>query len=177
MIPQIQDTATAHHPPFFSPIPDATIPDSQSSSDHQTSSLSSTCIRHEESFSEFHEADTEDDSITRRTNKQDWLICHSIRFLTSVVVSAIMNAAITIFGMGVGVGLILGDAIRERSRIPVNLQFDHNVNNTTPPSDDTTVVVVRPATPDCRTTIRRVSTRPILPETTIFPSNATMLAQ
>lgn len=146
---------------------------SQSSFGHRTPSSSS--IRHEESFSDFHEAYAEYESIggdntqgttlnsqpERRTRKRDLLLCHSLLIITSVI-TAIMNAAITIFGMGVGVGLILGDTIRGSS---LSARVGAVSNSTSAatngqPSEHETVLVVQPATPNCRATIRRVPTRP-----------------
>ena len=71
----------------------------------------------------------------------------------------IMNAAITIFGLGVGVGLILGDSLRSPTVTHggTSAAFSSSDGNTTAAAAaaSTVSVVVRPATPSCRATIRR----------------------
>jgi hypothetical protein len=73
--------------------------------------------------------------------------------LTFQVLKPIMNAAVTIFGLGVGVGLILGDSLR--------------VTTTTMNTSESLVeegmgTTTSPATATCRATIRR--TRPRVQE-------------
>lgn len=145
---------------------------SQSNLVYRNSSPSS--IRPQDSLSDFHEAYIEHDilsasnprepsdtsSATRR-RKRDLLLCHFFLVVTSLV-TAVMNAAITIFGMGVGVGLILGDAIRGTNQDP---NLDGVNNNSASASDtntttiDETVVLVQSETPNCRSTIRRIQGR------------------
>jgi hypothetical protein len=85
--------------------------------------------------------------------------------LTFQIVKPIMNAAVTIFGLGIGVGLILGDSWRGTT----------TMTNATPNATATASLVeedmggtanstttTSPATPTCRATIRR--TRPRVQE-------------
>jgi hypothetical protein len=161
---------------------------------HHTASTTASTIRHQDSFSDFYEAYAEYDSILRddRTNnelatnsqstaanslttrKRDIILCYSIFVVTSVV-TAIMNAAITIFGMGVGVGLILGDTIRGSASTTISSASRGVVNTTAVATSTTTtshslgetsVVVVRPATPHCRAAIRRIPHSRTAPQTT-----------
>lgn len=90
-----------------------------------------------------------------RIRKRDIFICHIILVVTSLI-TAVMNAAITIFGMGVGVGLILGDAIRGDS-VGVHMMTSATTASIqgSSPSEDR-IVMVRPATPHCRAAIRRI---------------------
>lgn len=103
--------------------------------------------------------------LSFRIRKRDILLCHILLIITSLI-TAIMNAAITIFGMGVGVGLILGDTLRSTTATAgSNRRVDpmptgghlHSNHTNYSQSDATTnrVVVVRPASAHCRATIRR----------------------
>lgn len=126
--------------------------------------------------------------LTTRTRKRDLILCQSIFLITSLV-TAIMNCAITIFGMGIGVGLILGDTLRTPSRFPTNLSGSGDVDTTSSTTahgngngntEESTVVIVRPATSDCRAVIRRVPrSRPLSSDTSGFAmhSNPTLPAQ
>jgi hypothetical protein len=120
--------------------------------------------------------------LTTRTRKRDLILCQSIFLITSLV-TAIMNCAITIFGMGIGVGLILGDTLRSTSRfgdVDTTPTTTPHVNANVTMAEESTVVVVRPATADCRAVIRRVPGRPLSATDTtasVIHSNPTLPAQ
>ena len=85
--------------------------------------------------------------------------------LTFQVLKPIMNAASTIFGLGVGVGLILGDSWRVTTTTTTNaaaILVEEDVGTTT-----------SPATATCRATIRR--TRPRVQEAPDFSLAASQL--
>ena len=83
--------------------------------------------------------------------------------LTFQVLKPIMNAAVTIFGLGVGVGLILGDSWRVTTTTnAAALLVEEDMGTTT-----------SPATATCRATIRR--TRPRVQEASDFSLAASQL--
>jgi hypothetical protein len=85
------------------------------------------------------------------------IVFKSLEF-TFQVLKPIMNAAVTIFGLGVGVGLILGDSWRVTTTTTANAAsslVEEDMGTTT-----------SPATATCRATIRR--TRPRVQEAPDF---------
>jgi hypothetical protein len=84
------------------------------SSDSEASSIASTDYLSVESS----DPPSEDASSSHYARREPSYCSISARYTLALVfgiVGTIMNAAITIFGMGIGVGLILGDSFRDRS--------------------------------------------------------------
>lgn len=75
----------------------------------------------------------------------------------------IMNAAITIFGVGIGVGIILADSFRSPSSLTnnssANSQHATSISRERYHRRSEATVIVSSATPSCRTTIRRAMDR------------------
>ena len=104
-------------------------------------------------------------TTTESVPKRQVIFIKSLQVVAQVLslvfraIETIMNAAITIFGLGVGVGLILGDSLRSPDQAQaVFATSDNNTNLTASAgaaASSTVSVVVRPATPSCRATIRR----------------------
>jgi len=100
--------------------------------------------------------------------RRDVLLGYSLLIATSLA-TAVLNAAITIFGMGVGVGLILGDTMRDfpstvRTTSTNTTATATSTTSTSTASSDNDEgeedVQVYPSTPTCRATVQRISNRP-----------------
>lgn len=129
--------------------------------------------------------------------RRDVLLGYSLLIATSLA-TAVLNAAITIFGMGVGVGLILGDTMRDfpsttrttstnttatattTTRTPTN---SHVPSLSSSDNDEGEDVQVYPSTPTCRATVQRISNRsshvalPTIQQQTQYQRLSTMPAQ
>ena len=107
--------------------------------------------------------------------RRDVLLGYSLLVATSLA-TAVLNAAITIFGMGVGVGLILGDTMRDfpsamrttstntTATATTTTTANNNNNNMSSSSsssngDEGEDTQVYPSTPTCRATVQRISSR------------------
>jgi hypothetical protein len=107
--------------------------------------------------------------------RRDVLLGYSLLVATSLA-TAVLNAAITIFGMGVGVGLILGDTMRDfpsamrttstNTTATTTTTTANNNNNmssssssSSSDSDEGEDTQVYPSTPTCRATVQRISSR------------------
>ena len=104
--------------------------------------------------------------------RRDVLLGYSLLIATSLA-TAVLNAAITIFGMGVGVGLILGDTMRDfpSTTRTTSTNTTATATTTTTPAnsnvsslsssdnDEGEDVQVYPSTPTCRATVQRISNR------------------
>ena len=102
--------------------------------------------------------------LSVRIRKRDILVCHILLVVTSLV-TAVMNTAITIFAMGVGIGLILGDTLRpaasaQSAGLVAGISSVVAVSTIQHSSE---MEVVRRASATCRTTVRRYSTTPATP--------------
>ena len=163
-----------------SPVPPLVV-DAETSTSHRTSATESEESSDTSSLSDDQSDNSTTDTAWTSTGDPSLLVASSnlphspqeegVLFIKSLRVIAkvlslvfrafetVMNAAITIFGLGVGVGLILGDSLRSPSVTHGGTSataFTSSDSNTTSAAAASTVsVVVRPATPSCRATIRR----------------------
>jgi hypothetical protein len=101
--------------------------------------------------------------LRRGDRKRDVLLGYSLLIITSLA-TAVVNAAITIFGMGVGVGLILGETMRDFPAISSSTSTASSTsasatNSSLDNDDEGHDVQVYPASPSCRATVQRISTR------------------
>jgi len=113
----------------------------------------------------------EDVPLLIHHRKRDLLLGYSLLFVTSLA-TAVLNAAITIFGMGLGLGLILGETMRDdtnstttgtsgsSSTLPSMVSSSLNRSDENDNDDDEGEdVEIYPSTPTCRATVQRISTR------------------
>ena len=82
-----------------------------------------------------------------RVGKRIFLV-HVLAFSITFVI----NAAITIFGMGIGVGLILADSFRSQPDTMINYTSSSTENGR---NRSEATIMVSAETPTCRETIRR----------------------
>lgn len=95
----------------------------------------------------------------QQQSKKPSLISRYSHIFVSVSFQIIMNAAITIFGVGIGVGLILADSFRTPSPEQQRTSSIASGNNATATANESPTVMVSAATPACRATIRRAMDR------------------
>lgn len=70
-------------------------------------------------------------------------------YLVSRAFKTIMNAAVTIFGLGVGVGLILGDSLRGRTLIATQTIETAEESTTPQPETEEAAATIISLTPSC----------------------------
>ncbi|CAJ1966243.1 unnamed protein product [Cylindrotheca closterium] len=103
-------------------------------------------------------------TATRRINTSVLVLNNLLQFSFSTI----MNAAITIFGVGIGVGLILADSFRSpgttnnnnnSSNSNINASSLSNHHHVLEEQQNHATITVSAATPTCRATIRRAMDR------------------
>jgi hypothetical protein len=97
------------------------------------------------------------DTSAESVNQQERILNKFLSFGFGIV----MNAAITIFGVGIGVGLILADSFRpSNTSSSTGTSTASNIVGTSESrSRNEVTVAVSAATPNCRATIRRAMDR------------------
>ena len=98
--------------------------------------------------------------IQRTTRRRCGTSVLVLNYLLQFSFLTIMNAAITIFGVGIGVGLILADSFRPSTNVSNNNSMNTAASTRTDDrGNENATVPVSAATPTCRATFRRAIDR------------------